>query len=145
MLDWADGEQIYRAAGGGSWLGGGDTAIRLWRVSDGRLLHELAGHKDTVKKIAFSPGGDLLASCCLKAVHLWRTSDGKRLRTLEGDRGNGGTDLVFSADGSKLACWIEIVPIEFDIQRKLMYNPSSCINSVVWWPKRASIKGFNEF
>ena len=22
---------------------------------------------------------------------------------------------------------------------------SSCINSVVWWPKRASIKGFNEF
>ena len=24
-------------------------------------------------------------------------------------------------------------------------KPSSCINSVVWWPKRASIKGFNEF
>jgi len=24
-------------------------------------------------------------------------------------------------------------------------EPSSCINSVVWWPKRASIKGFNEF
>jgi len=23
--------------------------------------------------------------------------------------------------------------------------PSSCINSVVWWPKSASIKGFNEF
>jgi len=25
------------------------------------------------------------------------------------------------------------------------YKPSSCINSVVWWPKRASIKGVNEF
>jgi len=96
--------QMLASAGGGSWFGGGDTVIRLWRVSDGRLLRELAGHKDTVYNIAFSPDGERLASRCSEAIHLWRTSDGKRLRTLEASVGSCGS-LAFSSDGSRLACW----------------------------------------
>ncbi|MGH9850698.1 MAG: toll/interleukin-1 receptor domain-containing protein [Blastocatellia bacterium] len=96
--------QILASAGGGSWLGGGDTAIRLWRVSDGRQLRELTGHKDTVYNLAFSPDGKQLASCCSAAIHLWRTSEGKRLRTLEYSTG-GCRSLAYSSDGSKLACW----------------------------------------
>lgn len=119
-IAFAPDNAILASAGGGSWLGGGDTAIRLWRVSDGRLLHELAGHIDTVRKIAFSPSGDLLASCCSKAVHLWRASDGKRLRTLEGATGIVGNNLAFSADGSKLACWLEF---QFKIPELENYEP----------------------
>ena len=100
---------ILASAGGGSWLGGGDTAIRLWRVSDGRLLRELAGHKDTVTKIVFSPNGERLASNCSKAIHLWRTSDGKLLRTFTRTVA-GCYSLAFSADGSRLVCWSGISP-----------------------------------
>ena len=89
---------IVASAGGGSWLGGSDTAIRLWQVSDGRLLRKLAGHSRTVNKIVFSPGGDFLATCCTKATLLWRMSDGKCLRTL----GGGAHDLAFSTDGTRL-------------------------------------------
>ena len=90
---------IVASAGGGSWLGGGDSVIRLWRISDGRLLRRLAGHTRTVNKIVFSPDGDLLASCCSKATLLWRMPDGKCLRTL----GSGAHDLAFSSDGTRLA------------------------------------------
>ncbi len=90
---------ILASAGGGSWLGGGDTLIRLWRVSDGRLLRKLEGHNQTIKKIVFSPDGDLLASCCSKATLLWRMPDGNRLKTL----GSGALDLAFSTDGTRLS------------------------------------------
>ncbi len=101
--------QILASAGGGSWLGGGDTAIRLWRVSDGRQLRELIGHKDTVYNLAFSPDGKQLASRCSAAIHLWRTSDGKRLRTLTDSEGSCDS-LAFSSDGSRLACWSDARP-----------------------------------
>jgi WD40 repeat protein len=94
---------MLASAGGGSWLGGGDTAIRLWRLSDGRLMQKMEGHAKTVTRLAFSPSGDLLASRCSVALHLWRAKTGKRLRTL---KVNGEHDaFAFSADGEHLVTW----------------------------------------
>jgi WD40 repeat protein len=99
IVTFSPDSTIVASAGGGSWLGGGDTAIRLWRVSDGRLLRKLTGHNRTVNKIVFSPGGEFLASCCSKTTFLWRMPDGKCLSTL----GGGAHDLAFSIDGTRLA------------------------------------------
>ena len=94
---------ILASAGGGSWLGGGDTAIRLWRLSDGRLMQKMEGHAKTVTRIAFSAAGDLLASRCAVAFHVWRTKTGKRVRTLKVDAEHDA--FAFSADGERLATW----------------------------------------
>jgi len=39
-----------------------DGTVRLWRVSDGKLLQTLAGHADYFCTVAFSPDGTLLVS-----------------------------------------------------------------------------------
>jgi YD repeat-containing protein len=52
----------------------GDKTVRLWRVSDGELLHALEGHKDEVVglAIAFSPDGEMLAAAGYKKrLRLW--------------------------------------------------------------------------
>jgi hypothetical protein len=96
---------ILASAGGGSWLGGGDTAIRLWRLSDGRLIKKMEGHTQTVTLIAFSPAGDLLASRCSVALHVWRTKTAKRMRTLKVDSIHDG--FAFSDDGARLVTWTD--------------------------------------
>jgi WD40 repeat protein len=42
----------------GSW----DGTIKLWRVSDGKLLRTLEGHTGEVYSVAFSPDGSMIAS-----------------------------------------------------------------------------------
>jgi WD40 repeat protein len=39
-----------------------DNTIKLWRVSDGRLMKTLTGHGSSVLSVAFSPDGKTLAS-----------------------------------------------------------------------------------
>src|SRR5262249_12806077 len=67
-----------------------DETVKLWRTSDGALLHTLASHLETVNGIAFSPDGLTLASCGGVAfgsgdvnVKLWRVSDGALLKTFD--------------------------------------------------------------
>jgi WD40 repeat protein len=42
--------------------GSGDTTIKLWRLSDQRLLRTFTGHRDYVLGVKLSPDGTLLAS-----------------------------------------------------------------------------------
>lgn len=60
---------------------GYDQTIRLWRVSDGKLLRVLSGHEGNVTTVAFSPDGQLLVSGSSKPFdcRLWRVSDGRQL------------------------------------------------------------------
>jgi WD40 repeat protein len=108
-------------------LGGGDATVRLWRVSDGSLLQKLGGykgwvwsvpvsfngrtakyepsssHKGSIRSMAFSPDGSLLASGGDDTtMRLWQVSDGSLLQTLEGRKGSIQS-VAFSPDGSLLA------------------------------------------
>jgi len=46
--------------------------VRLWRAADGALLRTLEGHTAGVWSVAFSPGGETLASGSWdNTVRLW--------------------------------------------------------------------------
>ncbi|MEX1040252.1 MAG: hypothetical protein WDZ51_06470 [Pirellulaceae bacterium] len=51
---------------------GNDLLVRLWDSQSGELLQSFAGHEWHVYNVAFSPAGDLLASCDLRGfVKVW--------------------------------------------------------------------------
>lgn len=76
------------------------------------MLRRLDGHNASVYSLAYSPGGDLLASGDYSdgtpSINLWNPADGTLLGTLYHDRedeeGSGGVGaLSFSSDGALLA------------------------------------------
>ncbi|GEM_PF-3332537 len=87
-----DGKIIASCAG---------NLVKLWN-REGRLLHTLRGHLDTVECIAFSPDGTVLASGSSdRTVRLW-TRDGKFLKELTGHNGRVFS-VFFSPDGKMIA------------------------------------------
>jgi WD40 repeat protein len=57
---------------------GGPDAVQLWRVTDGKHLRTLKGHRNVVNSVAFSPDGAMLASGSWDGtVRLWGVEDGK--------------------------------------------------------------------
>jgi len=89
----------------GSMLASGsyDPVVRLWQVSDGKLITELKGHTAWVRALAFSPNGKLLATVSDdNTVRLWTVPDGNPEYIL--DKGMDGVrTLAFSPDGTILA------------------------------------------
>ncbi len=80
-----------------------DSDIRIWRVYDGALLHTLKGHSETVRSVAFSPDGSLLASGSSdNSVRLWDVESGTLLQPLSGHRGDVNY-VTFSPSGHLLA------------------------------------------
>jgi WD40 repeat protein len=83
---------------------GADGTVKLWRATDGALLHTLTGHTSDVNSVAFSPNGSLLASADAEGViRVWQVRDGRVVNTFT----HGDLILVlsvaFSPDGSLLA------------------------------------------
>jgi WD40 repeat protein len=80
---------------------GSYTGAKLWRVSDGSLLHSIT--TEAGKAVAFSPDNQILATGLgSTTVKLWRVSDGSRLRTLEGLTSDVFS-VGFSPDGQIVA------------------------------------------
>lgn len=82
--------------------GSGDKSVRVWDGRTGTLLHTLDGHKKNIKDVAFSPDGELLASCSGDStIRLWNAATGKLEHTLRGHE-DMVTAISFHPDGTRL-------------------------------------------
>lgn len=81
-----------------------DSTIKLWDVSTGTELRNIAGHHD-VETFAFSPDSRVIASgggILDKTIKLWDVDTGAKL--LDFPTNAGGVDsIAFSPDGKVLA------------------------------------------
>ncbi|AWM38225.1 ECF RNA polymerase sigma factor SigE [Gemmata obscuriglobus] len=92
--------------------GGTHHRPRIWEVSTGREVLQLAGHERTVTALAFAPGGRVLATADgddnlpslppgPQTIRFWDVGSGKELARLGGHHSNV-TSLAFSKDGTQL-------------------------------------------
>jgi WD40 repeat protein len=82
--------------------GSNDKNIKVWRLSNGKLLRTLSGHRESVWSVAISPDGQTLVSGSDdNTIKVWRLRDGKLLRTLSGDQ-NWVSSVAISPDGQTL-------------------------------------------
>lgn len=83
-------------------LAGGE--VRIWRLSDQRLLKVLRPHQAEVLCLAVSPDGSLLAlGGAGGQMSLWSMPEGRLLTSIEGAHRKAVWDLDFSSDGRLLA------------------------------------------
>jgi WD40 repeat protein/serine/threonine protein kinase len=77
--------------------------VQVWEAATGRVLRTLSGHSQTISRIAFSPGGDRLATAGSDhLVKLWDPETGRELHTLQGHT-EPVRAIAFSPDGRRLA------------------------------------------
>lgn len=95
---------------------GNDLVVRLWNMTDGKLVREMAGHKSHIYNVAFHPDGQQLATGDLmgNVIH-WDVETGRQVRTWEAKALHkydktfkaeigGFRAMDFSGDGNRLAC-----------------------------------------
>jgi uncharacterized caspase-like protein len=83
--------------------GGEDNKVKLWNLSNGKLLHTFAGHKDTVWTVAISPDSQTLVSGSGDhKIKIWNLASGRLIRTLTG-HGDRVISVAISPDGQTLA------------------------------------------
>lgn len=62
---------------------GDDHHVRVWALTDGKLIHKLQGHQDWVRTIDYSPDGRVLASAGNdRQIVLWDAATGQQLDVL---------------------------------------------------------------
>jgi WD40 repeat protein len=94
-----DGKLVVAAAGEAGLFG----EARLFSVSDGSLVREFRGHKDSLYSAVLSPDGSILATGGYdSSIKLWKVADGAELRSLDGHNG-AVFEVAFRPDGKVLA------------------------------------------
>ena len=82
--------------------GGNDRVVRIFKVSNGKLLHVLKGHVGRISAVAFSPRGFTVASASTDGIgRVWRVSDGGVVSVLSGHT-NYLVDIDYSPDGEQV-------------------------------------------
>jgi WD40 repeat protein len=107
LRDHKDGVECIALSSDGKWLAsagghpraGGDCVIRLWDLSDGKVVKRFAGHTKRVWKMTFSKDNQrILSAAADNTIRLWDIGKGK-----ETHRFVGHTDEVrqaaFTPDG----------------------------------------------
>jgi WD40 repeat protein/serine/threonine protein kinase len=74
----------------------------LWNLCRGDNFHTFFGHSNTVRSVAFSPDGNLLASGSEESVRLWDIPNRRLVAAIPARVGRGPW-LAFSNDGATLA------------------------------------------
>ena len=84
-----------------------DDTLRLWSISQARLVRTMLGHPFPVVQVKFSPNGSTLATGSTDGIlRLWQVANGRLIRSLEGHVG-WITGLDISRDGKWLASCAE--------------------------------------
>lgn len=84
-------------------VAGGDSSIRLWRLSDGQLTAALTAETGSPASLDFHPLGHLLATTSADhTICLWDVAAGRLVRTLRGHQ-DKLSKVVFSPDGQFIA------------------------------------------
>jgi WD40 repeat protein len=89
----------------GQWLAtaGDDHLVRVWNLTDGKLIHKLAAHTDWVRTVDYSPDGAVLASAGNdRQILLWDSATGDKLGQFAIHE-RAIAAVRFSHDGTKLA------------------------------------------
>jgi WD40 repeat protein len=82
---------------------GNEAAIRLWNAADGRLLGQLTGKNQLVRRFAFSPDGNHLAATGQQGhLSLWDLETGVETEPFATE-GLAEGPLAFSPDGGTIA------------------------------------------
>lgn len=112
-------------------------AAKLWNVADGRLVHELKGHKTEVSAVAFSPDGRLVFSGDRNGRGiLWDRETGQQLATLwEDDQINaaaflpGGQRLLTASNYNAVRQWQ--IPAGTEIKDRVLRHPGAVVSLAV--------------
>ncbi len=70
----------------GQWLAAGDQkgVLRVWRMSDQKLVHSIRAHDARLLQLAFSPDSQTLATTSYSGeVILWQIAEGKKLKSIK--------------------------------------------------------------
>ncbi len=79
-----------------------DRTVRVWNVTDGKVLHTLTGHTDWIVALALRADGRYAATAGYdRTIRLWDLDQGKPVKEFS-TKGQMVTDLAWSADGLTL-------------------------------------------
>ncbi len=108
------------------------SLIRLWELSSGKPLRDLAGHADAVTALAFTSDGAALLSASLdRTVRIWATDSGERQATLSHEEPVFA--LALTADGGSLAAGCGVLGREKQLSLAVALDPEGVPGSVKVW------------
>ena len=83
-------------------ISGGDNTVKVWDLSDGRLLQSFEGHTAWVTTVAVTPDcTQVLSGSSDSTIKVWEMATGRILRLLEGGVGAVST-LTLTPDGKQV-------------------------------------------
>jgi WD40 repeat protein len=99
-----DGRLGYSTSGGpDAWRDGSDSAVRVWDLATGQVIHRLEGHKGRVFGLAVSPDGRNVLTGGDTSLILWDARSGKPIRRIAGHTGLIGNATLLAGGGLRAA------------------------------------------